>query len=116
MYRVGGYEKVVGDGLGSHAWVDKTRAGAAQLVRTAASATATPTSAMEYLHEDHLGSLAAATDATGASLLSLAHDPYGMRRGSDWTAALPAAEMGHFNNQGPTHVISDTAKWLKIWQ
>ena len=107
---------MVGDGLGSHAWVDKTRAGAAQLVRTAASATATPTSAMEYLHEDHLGSLAAATDATGASLLSLAHDPYGMRRGSDWTAALPAAEMGHFNNQGPTHVISDTAKWLKIWQ
>ena len=36
VYRVGGYEKVVGDGLGSHAWVDKTRAGAAQLVRMAA--------------------------------------------------------------------------------
>ena len=92
-YRVGGYEKVVGDGLGPYAWVDKTRAGAAQLVRTAATATATPASAVEYLHGDHLGSLAAATDASGASLLSLAHDPYGTRRKADWTAALPAAEV-----------------------
>ena len=93
VYRVGGYEKVVGDGLGAYAWVDKTRAGAAQLVRTAATATATPTTAVEYLHGDHLGSLAAATDATGASLLSLAHDPYGTRRKADWTAALPAADV-----------------------
>ena len=93
VYRVGGYEKVVGDGLGSYAWVDKTRAGAAQLVRTAATATATPASAVEYLHGDHLGSLAVATDASGASLLSLAHDPYGTRRKADWTAALPAAEV-----------------------
>ena len=92
-YRVGGYEKVVGDGLGPYAWVDKTRAGAAQLVRTAATATATPASAVEYLDGDHLGSLAAATDATGASLLSLAHDPYGTRRKADWTAVLPAAEV-----------------------
>ena len=93
VYRVGGYEKVVGDGLGSHAWVDKTRAGAAQLVRTAATATATPSTALEYLHGDHLGSLAAATDASGAALLSLAHDPYGTRRRADWTAALPAADV-----------------------
>ena len=91
-YRVGGYEKVVGDGLGPYAWVDKTRAGAAQLVRTAATAEATPASAVEYLHGDHLGSLAAATDASGTSLLSLAHDPYGTRRKADWTAPLPAAD------------------------
>ena len=93
VYRVGGYEKVVGDGLGPYAWVDKTRAGAAQLLRTAATATATPTSAVEYLHGDHLGSLAAATDASGASLLSLAHDPYGARRKADWTALLPASDI-----------------------
>ena len=93
VYRVGGYEKVVGDGLGDYAWVDKTRAGPAQLVRTAATATATPSTALEYLHGDHLGSLAAATDAAGASLLSLAHEPYGSRRKADWTAALPAAEV-----------------------
>ena len=70
---------------------------------------------MEYLHEDHLGSLAA--DATGASLLSLAHDPYGTPRGADWTAALSAAEVGHFNNQGPTHAISDAAtpKWSSAY-
>ena len=92
-YRVGGYEKVVGDGLGGYAWVDKTRAGAAQLVRAAATATATPSSALEYLHGDHLGSLAAATDATGGSLQSLAYEPYGTRRKADWTAALPPGDV-----------------------
>ena len=92
-YRAGGYEKVVGDGLGGYAWVDKTRAGAAQLVRAAATATATPTSALEYLHGDHLGSLAAATDATGASLQSLAYEPYGTRRKADWTAGLPPRDV-----------------------
>ena len=93
VYRVGGYEKVVGDGLGDFAWVDKTRAGPAQLVRTATTATAKPATALEYLHGDHLGSLAAATDAKGAPLLALAHDPYGGRRKADWTAALPAADV-----------------------
>ena len=92
-YRVGGYEKVVGDGLGGYAWVDKTRAGAAQLVRAAATATATPSSALEYLHGDHLGSLAAATNSTGASLQSLAYEPYGARRRADWTAALPPGDV-----------------------
>ena len=92
VYQVGGYERVVHDSHGTHAWVDKTLAGPAQLVRRATSSTATPTSALEYLHGDHLGSLAAATDASGASLLSLAHDPFGTRRKSDWTAALPAAD------------------------
>ena len=62
-------------------------------MRTAATATATPSSALEYLHEDHLGSPAAATDATGTALLSLAHDPYGTRRKGDWSAALPAADV-----------------------
>ena len=89
-YRAGGYEKVVGDGLGGYAWVDKTRAGAAQLVR---AATATPTNALEYLHGDHLGSLAAATNSTGASLQSLAYEPYGARRRADWTAALPPGDV-----------------------
>ena len=92
-YRVGGYEKVVGDGLGGYAWVDKTRAGAAQLVRAAATATATPSSALEYLHGDHLGSLAAAGDSTGASLQSLAYEPYGARRKADWTAELPPGDV-----------------------
>ena len=89
----GGYEKVVGDGLGGYAWVDKTRAGAAQLVRTAATATALPTSALEYLHGDHLGSLAAAGNSTGASLQSLAYEPYGTRRKADWTAELPPGDV-----------------------
>ena len=66
---------------------------AAQLVRAAATATATPSSALEYLHGDHLGSLAAATNSTGASLQSLAYEPYGSRRRADWTAALPPGDV-----------------------
>ena len=52
-----------------------------------------PTTAFEYVHADHLGSTAASTDATGASLLSLAHDPYGTRREADWSAQLADADV-----------------------
>ena len=79
---------MAGDAFAAHPWVEKTRIGPVLAVRT--SATSTP--AFEYVHADHLGSPAAATDAAGAELLALAHDPYGARRKADWTARLPAAE------------------------
>ena len=62
-------------------------------MRTAATATATPSSALEYLHGDNLGSLAAASSSTGASLQSLAYEPYGTRRKADWTAELPPGDV-----------------------
>ena len=49
------------------------------------------TSSFEYLHRDHLGSVRSVTDESGAELAVLAHDPYGGRRRTDWTAGLTAA-------------------------
>ena len=88
-YRVGAYERVVGDAHAAHARVEKTHVGPALAVRTSATSSAP---VFEYVHADHLGSAAAVTDASGAALLSLAHDPYGTRRRADWTGQLPAAE------------------------
>ena len=93
VYRVGGYERVVGDTHAAHAVVEKTRAGAALQVSLRETSSSTPAAAFEYLHTDHLGTTAAATDATGASLLALAHDPYGTRRKADWTAQLPESDV-----------------------
>ena len=93
VYRIGGYERVVGDAHAAHAVVEKTRAGAALQVRLRQTSSSTPAAAFEYLHTDHLGTTAAATDATGASLLALAHDPYGTRRKADWTAQLPESDV-----------------------
>ena len=89
-YRVGAYERVVGDAHAAHARVEKTHVGPALEVRTSATSSAP---VFEYVHADHLGSAAAVTDASGAELLTLAHDPYGTRRRADWTAQLPAAEV-----------------------
>ena len=93
VYRIGGYERVVGDAHAAHAVVEKTRAGAALQVSLRQTSSSTPAAAFEYLHTDHLGTTAAATNATGASLLALAHDPYGTRRKADWTAQLPESDV-----------------------
>ena len=89
VFRAGATERVVGDAAATRPWVEKTRIGPVLAVRTSATSTA---AAFEYVHADHLGSTAAVTDAAGAELLALAHDPYGTRRQADWTAQLPAAE------------------------
>ena len=89
VYRAGATERVVGDAAAAHPWVEKTRIGPVLAVRTSATSTE---AAFEYVHADHLGSPAAVTNAAGAALLALAHDPYGTRRKADWTAQLPAAE------------------------
>ena len=93
-YYAGAYEKTVTvDG----ATVERTRIGDSVIhVKTTPAATdtaATATSAFEYLHRDHLGSVEAVTDASGAELVVLGHDPYGERRDNDWTARLTRAEI-----------------------
>ena len=93
-YYAGAYEKTVTvDG----ATVERTRIGDSVIhVKTTPAATdtaATATSAFEYLHRDHLGSVEAVTDASGAELAVLGHDPYGERRDEDWTAQLTPTEV-----------------------
>ena len=51
-----------------------------------------PTTAFEYLHRDHLGSVESVTDASGAELKIQAYDPFGSRRTSDWTRAMTDTE------------------------
>ncbi len=80
--------------------MQKTRVGASIVeVRTlshpdpANSNAQTAVSSLEYLHRDHLGSVEAVTDESGAKLLTLAHDPFGARRKADWTRSLDSGEI-----------------------
>ena len=46
--------------------------------------------AMQYLHRDHLGSVTHLTDQSGAVVESLSYDIWGKRRNSNWTDAASA--------------------------
>ena len=91
-YYAGAYEKTATVGGDT---VERVRIGDSVVhVRTTpAGAMATATSAFEYAHRDHLGSVEAVTDASGNELVVLGHDPYGERRKPDWTRQLTKAEI-----------------------
>ena len=91
-YYAGAYEKTATVGGDT---VERVRIGDSVVhVRTTpAGAMATATSAFEYAHRDHLGSVEAVTDASGNELAVLGHDPYGERRKLDWTRQLTKAEI-----------------------
>ena len=93
-YYAGAYEKTVTAGGDT---VERTRIGDAVVhVKTTPASTdtaTTATSAFEYLHRDHLGSVEAVTDADGEELVVLGHDPHGQRRVEDWEARLTPAEI-----------------------
>ena len=86
-YYAGAYEKTVTVGGET---VERVRIGDSVVhVRTTpAGLMPTPSSAFEYVHRDHLGSVEAVTDASGNELVVLGYDPYGERRKNDWTARL----------------------------
>lgn len=48
------------------------------------------TTKLRYLHPDHLGSVDAVTDESGALVEQLSYNAWGKRRDSDWTAATTA--------------------------
>ena len=91
-YYAGAYEKTVTVGGET---VERVRIGDSVVhVRTTpAGMMATPSSAFEYVHRDHLGSVEAVTNEAGAELVVLGYDPYGERRDNDWTARLTEAEI-----------------------
>ncbi len=60
-----------------------------------------PTTAFEYLHRDHLGSVESVTDGTGAELKLQAYDPFGGRRASDWTRSMSDAERTALAGEAP---------------
>ena len=63
--------------------------------------TGMPTTAFEYLHRDHLGSVESVTDAGGLELKIQAYDPFGSRRASDWTRAMTATERTALAGEAP---------------
>ena len=99
---VGGYEKTtractVGEGESeteSTESVERTRVGPVLHVkRTPCGNSSAAPAEIEYRHFDHLGSSASITDAAGAELVALAHDPHGERRKPDWTRRLSESEI-----------------------
>ena len=97
-FYAGAVEERLLDGHADYASVRRTRVAAGIVeVRTlshpdpANNNRQTAVSSLEYLHRDHLGSIEAVTDASGAELLTLAHDPFGARRKADWTRSLNAS-------------------------
>ena len=64
-------------------------------------ATGTATTAFEYLHRDHLGSVESVTDAGGTELKVQAYDPFGSRRAGDWTRAMTETEREALAGEEP---------------
>ena len=98
-YYVGAFEKTtractVGEGESETESVERTRVGPVLHVkRTPCGNSSANPAEIEYRHFDHLGSSASITDAAGAELVALAHDPHGERRKPDWTRRLSEAEI-----------------------
>ncbi len=101
-YYAGAYEKTtractVGEGESeteSTESVERTRVGPVLHVkRTPCGNSSANPAEIEYRHFDHLGSSASITDAAGAELVALAHDPHGERRKPDWTRRLSESEI-----------------------
>ena len=92
-FYVGDFEERTLDGHASYASVQKTRVGASIVQVRKVPAMGTADEAIEYLHRDHLGSVEAVTDESGAKLAVLAYDPFGSRRKADWTRALTGPEI-----------------------
>ena len=91
-FSVGTFEEALPDATATDEWVRKTLVTDHVLhVRRKARGGA-ETSAFEYLHRDHLGSVTAVTDAARTVSRRAAFDPFGARRKTDWSAALTAAE------------------------
>ena len=97
-YYAGAFEKrtwacTTAGGASSTRSVERTPVGPVLHVRRFACGSETPTPEIEYRHFDHLGSSASITDAAGAELVALAHDPHGERRKPDWTRRLSESEI-----------------------
>jgi RHS repeat-associated protein len=64
--------------------------------------TAKPASTLQYLHHDHLGSVAVVTDETGSVAERLAYDPWGKRRFTNGTADTADSIVGLTLDRGYT--------------
>ncbi len=77
-----------------------TRAG--NLATGGTSGTAKPAQSLQYLHHDHLGSVAVVTDESGGVIERLAYDPWGKRRFTNGTADTSDSIVGLTLDRGFT--------------
>ena len=100
-YYAGTHREVVRVGDTTNLSVATSTVSAAVLHVKTTPITGTATTALEYLHRDHLGSVESVTGATGTELKVQAYDPFGSRRGSDWTRALTETERTALAAEAP---------------
>jgi RHS repeat-associated protein len=74
----------------------------AMIVCTVAPCTNTDNSNTQYWHEDHLGSVSAITDASGAVIERLAYEPFGKRRDSNGSTDANGTLKGAYTDRGYT--------------
>jgi RHS repeat-associated protein len=95
VYLGGDYEEVIPPIGGTHDRIQRVQVTAAerQIRRRNASTQTWEAAYYEYAHRDHLGSVDAITDGTGAVLQKTSFDPYGGRRATAWNADLSASGL-----------------------
>ena len=100
-YYAGAHREVVRVGDTVNASIATSAVSATVLHVRTTPVTGLPTTAFEYLHRDHLGSVESVTDAGGQELKIQAYDPFGSRRESDWTRAMTATERTVLAGEAP---------------
>ena len=100
-YYAGTHREVVRVGDTTNLSVATSTVSAAVLHVKTTPITGTATTALEYLHRDHLGSVESVTGAAGTELKVQAYDPFGSRRASDWTRALSGTERAALAAEAP---------------
>ncbi len=100
-FYAGGHREVVRVGDTTNQSVATSSVTATVLHVKTTPVSGSPTTAFEYLHRDHLGSVESVTDGTGAELKVQAYDPFGGRRTSDWTRSMSDAELTALAGESP---------------
>lgn len=100
-YHAGTHREVVRVGDTVNAAIATSSVSATVLHVRTTPVTGMPTTAFEYLHRDHLGSVESVTDASGTELKIQAYDPFGSRRASNWTRAMTEAERKSLAGEAP---------------
>ena len=100
-YYAGAHREVVRVGDTVNASIATSAVSATVLHVKTTPVTGTATTAFEYLHRDHLGSVESVTDAGGKELKIQAYDPFGSRRASDWTRAMTDDERKSLAGEAP---------------
>ena len=101
MFYAGGHREVIRVGDATNKSVATSSVTATVLHVRTTPVGGSATTAFEYLHRDHLGSVESATDGAGAELKLLAYDPFGSRRHADWSRSASDAEREALAGEAP---------------